>query len=93
MLLDVWIKKEYGNEKPWTKLYTFPNMQHRGFISYNALYISEDDQLLVDFYDLESWCMKLVIYDSKTGTLNIPEFLKNYERMYPIVYIESLISP
>lgn len=94
---DVWIMKQYGNQESWTKLYTIPNMQdHRGLEAYCALYISEDDQLLVQCVELEDEReneMKLVVYDSKTGTSNIPEFQNNYEQMYANVYIESLISP
>jgi len=93
---DVWIMKEYGNKESWTKLYTIPNMQDRGLEAYSALYISEDDQLLVQCYELEDEReddMKLVVYDSKTGTSNIPEFQNNYEQMCANVYIESLISP
>ncbi|KEH33120.1 putative F-box domain, galactose oxidase/kelch, beta-propeller, F-box associated interaction [Medicago truncatula] len=93
MSLDVWIMKDYGNKESWTKLYSVPNMQDRGLEAYDALYISEDDQLLVDCIEIESGNDKLVLYDSKTGTLNIPEFQNNYERICPNVYIESLISP
>ncbi|XP_024633530.1 uncharacterized protein [Medicago truncatula] len=92
VFLDVWIM-EYGSEESWTKLYSVPNMQHRGLEVYKALYISEDDQLLLQCYEIESGDMKLVVYDSKNGTLNIPEFQNNYEQIYPNVYIASLISP
>jgi F-box interacting protein len=96
---DVWIMKEYGNQESWTKLYTIPNMQDRGIdaLYWDALYISENDQLLVKCYQLDIHDMthdiKLVVYDSKTGTSNIPEFQNNYEYTKAKVYIESLISP
>jgi F-box interacting protein len=93
MFLDVWIMKEYGNEKSWTKLYTVPNLQDHNFKAYGALYISDDDKLLVECYEIGSSNMKLVVYDSKTGTLNIPEFQNIYDHTHPNVYIESLISP
>ncbi|AES68594.1 putative F-box domain, galactose oxidase/kelch, beta-propeller, F-box associated interaction [Medicago truncatula] len=93
MFMDVWIMKHYGNKESWTKLYTVPNMQDRGLEAYNALYISEDDQLLVECLEIESDNDKLVVYDSKTGTSNIPEFQNKYDLIYSNVYIESLISP
>jgi len=43
--------------------------------------------------EVEAGYIKLVVYDSKTGTLNIPESQNNYELKYSNVYIESLISP
>ncbi|AES68599.1 putative F-box domain, galactose oxidase/kelch, beta-propeller, F-box associated interaction [Medicago truncatula] len=98
-ILNVWIMKEYGNRESWTKLYSVPNMQDRGLDAYEDLepytvsYISEDDQLLVGFFHFQSRIRKLVVYDSKTDTLNIPEFQNNYEPEYSNVYIESLISP
>jgi F-box interacting protein len=101
---DVWIMKEYGNEESWTNLYTIPNellyiksLQDQHLVADAALYVSENDQLLVQCYELDDMQrrdnMKLVVYDSKTGTLNIPEFQNNYEHTDAIVYIESLISP
>jgi F-box interacting protein len=93
VFLDVWIMKEYGNQESWTKLYSVPNMQVRGFKARRALYISEDDQLLVEFHEMLGDKIKLIVYDSKTDTLNIPMFQNNYVQFCPIVYIESLISP
>lgn len=60
VFLDVWIM-EYGSEESWTKLYSVPNMQHRGLEVYKALYISEDDTLLLQCYEIESGDMKLVV--------------------------------
>jgi len=93
MFLDIWIMKDCGNKESWTKLYTVPDIQDRGLEACTALYISEDDQLLVHYIQIESSNEKLVVYDSKTGTSSIREFQNNYERIYPNVYIESLISP
>ncbi|AES69462.1 putative F-box domain, galactose oxidase/kelch, beta-propeller, F-box associated interaction [Medicago truncatula] len=93
MYMDVWIMKEYGDQESWTKLYIVPNIQDQGVKAYKALYISDDDQLLVEFKKLQSNSIKLVVYDSKTGTLNIPEFQNNYKQVASNVYIESLISP
>lgn len=39
MFLNVWIMKEYGNQESWTKLYSVPKMQHRGFKAYTISYI------------------------------------------------------
>jgi len=93
MFLDVWIMKEYGNQESWTKLYHVPDIQDQGLEGYQTLYIYEDDQVLFQFHETGGGKMKLVIYDSKTGTLNIPEFQNNYEQIDSDVYIESLISP
>jgi len=96
MLLDVWAMKEYGNKESWTRLYRVPHMEHRGLCNYyRALYISDDEQLLMDFAKLDLYkSKKLVVYDSKDGTLEIPE-IQNIGGgwMDPKVYIESLISP
>jgi len=88
---DVWIMTEYGNQESWTKLYTIPSLQDQHFVSATALYISEDDQLLVRCYAYE--VVKLVVYDSKTSTLDILEFLNDFVYNNAIVYIESLVSP
>jgi len=93
MFLDVWIMKEYGNKESWTKFYTIPNLHDQDLEPDTALYISEDDQLLVECYEVQTGNMKLVVYDSKTGTSNIPEFQNNYRHTNAKVYIESLISP
>jgi len=90
--LDVWIMKEYGHKESWTKLYSVPKLQARDFVACKALYISEDGQLLVDFYEKGSGKMKLVVYDSKSGTSAIAEFQNNYSVLNPKVYIESLMS-
>jgi F-box interacting protein len=93
MFMDVWIMKEYGDQESWTKLYIVPDIQDHGLKPFGPLYIYEDDQLLLEFYAMEGGNIKLVVYDSKTGTLNIPEFQNNYEQIGSNVYIESLISP
>jgi F-box interacting protein len=89
MFLDVWIMKEYGNKESWTKLYWVPLMSRL----YNkTLYIFEDEQLLIDFYDSDHM-LKLIVYDSKNGTSKILEILDINYWIKPEVYIESLISP
>jgi F-box interacting protein len=95
MCLDVWIKKEYGNIGTWTKLYSIPHLYDRGLKAFTALYISEDDQLFVKCYNIEGEVgdVNLVVYDTKIGTSNIPQFPNDYENIHAIVYIESLISP
>ncbi|KAL5077919.1 hypothetical protein RYX36_016903 [Vicia faba] len=94
MFFDVWVMKEYGNKESWTKIYNIPYMKDHVFYSYaKALYISEDDQLLINYYDFTSKKLKLLIYDSKNRIWKIPDIhsvkcISNSE-----VYIESLISP
>jgi F-box interacting protein len=95
MCLDVWIGKDYGNIGTWTKLYSIPHLHDRGLEAFAALYISEDDQMLVKCYDIEGEVgdVNLVLYDTKTGTSIIPQFQNNYEHIFAKVYIESLVSP
>jgi hypothetical protein len=57
-----------------------------------TLYIFEDDQLLIDFYDSDHM-LKLIVYDSKNRTSKILEIQDINYRIKPEVYIESLISP
>jgi F-box interacting protein len=94
MFVEVWIMNECGKEESWTKLYTVPSyLQDQDLEARAVLCISEDDQLLVEFDKMRSFETKLVVYDSKTGTLNIHEFQNNYYKLNPQVYIESIISP
>ncbi|KEH23971.1 hypothetical protein MTR_7g498320 [Medicago truncatula] len=66
MFFDVWVLKECGNKESWTKFYSVPYMEDQGSFSYTkALYISEDDRILVDFRDLGSNEVKLVVYIPK----------------------------
>ena len=94
VFLDVWIMKEYGNKESWTNLHRVPYMEDRVLHHYTkAMYIFEDEQLLMSFYkfeSFESYKLKLGVYDSKNGTLEISE-IQNIRD--PQVYIESLISP
>jgi hypothetical protein len=103
---------EYGNKESWTKLYRVPHredqglcshkkeayMVDRGLYSYKkALYISKNDLLLMDFFELDEWGgftkIKLVVYHSITGTLKIADIENFRHWIHPQVYIESLISP
>ncbi|KEH32809.1 hypothetical protein MTR_3g006550 [Medicago truncatula] len=94
MFFNVWIMNEYGNEESWTKLFHVPKVHnHQGLRAYKALYIFEDEKLLVEFFYVETCDRKLVVYDSKTATFNILEFQNNYAQMNPKVYIESLMLP
>ena len=92
IFVDVWIMKEYGNKESWTKLY---NISYMGVpISHaygNVLYISEDNQMLVDLMR-EGNKRKIVLYNSKNGILNFRE-IEIGHLMSPNVYIESLVSP
>lgn len=93
MCLDVWIMKEYGKES-WIKLSSVPYIENRGLYAYTkALYISEDDRVLMDFHELRSVNLKLVVYDSKNDTLKIPDIQTINHWMDPQVYMESLMSP
>ncbi|XP_050892525.1 F-box/kelch-repeat protein At3g23880 [Lathyrus oleraceus] len=90
---DIWIMKEYGNEKSWIKLFSVPHMRECGFHGYiGALYVSKDDQLLMECLKMRNY--SLVVYDSIHHTFKIPKFQNNiYGEMTQKVYVESLISP
>ncbi|CAJ2657343.1 unnamed protein product [Trifolium pratense] len=94
---DVWIMKEFGNEKSWTKLLTVPYFKEWGVLRINkVLYISEDHQVLMEIFAkcVGEYKYMLVVYDSINNTFQFPEFQnKIYDDMVPEVYVESLISP
>ncbi|GAU38949.1 hypothetical protein TSUD_363880 [Trifolium subterraneum] len=96
---DLWIMKEFGNDKSWTKLLTLPYSKAWGACHVNkVLYISEDDQVLMEIFarfPMEYQPKhKLVVYDSINNTFQVPEFQKKiHHGMVPEVYVESLISP
>jgi hypothetical protein len=91
--VDVWILKEYENEESWTKLYRVPHWRDLdiGFRYDEALYISEDDQLLMS---CKNWLLlKFAVYDSKKDTFITPKLPSIGRFLLPQVYVESLISP
>ncbi|XP_058772910.1 F-box/kelch-repeat protein At3g23880-like [Vicia villosa] len=94
-LFNVWIMKEYGNEKSWTKLLSVPHSRGCGFYSgyWKVLYISENNQLLMEFYRMTK--RGLVVYDSINKTFTIPKMQNNNHdlRVTSNFYVESLISP
>ncbi|CAK8574189.1 unnamed protein product [Lathyrus sativus] len=90
---DVWIMKEYGNEKSWTKFLSVPHMKEcEPSVYIRALYISKYDQVLMEF--LNDGKINLVVYNFINNTFKIPKFQYSREHdMTPEVYVESLISP
>jgi F-box interacting protein len=102
-LADIWIMKEFGNEKSWTKLLTVPYFKAWGRCRLNkVLYISEDDQVLMEIYMAKKKLgitvptYRVVVYDSINNTYKFPEFqnkIHDDDDMVPEVYVESLISP
>ncbi|CAJ2661521.1 F-box/kelch-repeat protein At3g23880-like [Trifolium pratense] len=89
---DVWIMKEHGNEQSWTKLLSVPYMTDaRSFAYSRAIYVSEDDQVLMRFF--KSRKFGLIIYDFKNDTFKIPTIQNINDQMRPTIYVESLISP
>jgi len=94
MFLDIWVMMEYGNKESWAKLHHLPFMGNPGLWIFNKLlHVSEDDQLLMDFYKLGSTKINLVVYDSKIGTFKIPEIQDINHGMQLEAYVKSLISP
>jgi F-box interacting protein len=100
---DIWIMKEFGNEKSWTKLLTVPYFKEWGLCHLDrVLYISEDDQVLMEIHMVKKKSGQIVhtyrvtVYDSINNTFQFPEFqnkIHGNDYMAPEVYVESLISP
>ncbi|CAK8539428.1 unnamed protein product [Lathyrus sativus] len=91
---NIWIMKEYGNEKSWTKLFSIPHSEEGMFYCYvKVLYISEDDKLLMEFYNMGEY--GFVVYDSINNTFSIPKMQNNIHdhKVVPQFYVQSLISP
>jgi F-box interacting protein len=91
---DVWIMKEHGNEQSWTKLFSVPYMTDATawhFAYSRALYVSEDDQVLMRFLKVRKF--GLIIYDFRNDTFKIPKIQNINDEMLPTIYVESLISP
>jgi len=89
-VVDVWMMSEFGNNDSWNILYSVPYMGGDEVPNAKALYITEDEKLLM--YYRHSMPKKLGLYDSKNGTSHMFE-LQNSSFMDPIVYLESFISP
>jgi len=68
-----WIMKEYGNEQSWTKLFSIPHIEDGIYYHCNALYISEDDQVVLEFLLKTGIKKSLLIYDSLNNTSKIPQ--------------------
>ncbi|CAK8541118.1 unnamed protein product [Lathyrus sativus] len=92
---EVWIMKEFGNEKSWTKLLSIPYMKTWGRFRYSkVLYISDDRRVLMEILMTRKYKYRLVVYDSINNTFHFPEFQnKIHDAVVPKVYVESLISP
>ncbi|XP_058767898.1 F-box/kelch-repeat protein At3g23880-like [Vicia villosa] len=92
---DVRIMKEYGNENSWIKLLSVPHMKLPRVFGYtNVLYISEDGQVLMEFF--KEWeGFNLVVYDSINNIFKNPKFQNNIhcKMVAQEVYVESLIYP
>lgn len=86
---DVWLMKEYGNNDSWTKLFRLPHMKDhpRSWSHACPLYVSEDDQVLLDMTS------KLVVYNYRDGTFKDFGIQNTFSCWNSKVYQESLISP
>jgi len=87
---SVWLMKEYGNEKSWIKLFRVDPSLY----SYTKpIWISEDDQMLMECKSGRKRKMYLVVYSLKNGTFNNPMIENINGWNTPEVYAESLVSP
>jgi hypothetical protein len=83
--------KEYGIKESWTKLFNFSYVEYQ-YTYLEIVYISDEDQVLFIFHDLENLKSKLLVYNSNNGNMKIPKIQHNNELTNPRVYVESLIS-
>jgi F-box interacting protein len=91
MFLDIWIMKEYGIKESWTKLYNVPYVRQQ-YTYPKTVYISDDDQVLLSFYDLINWTFKPVLYNSNNGNVKISKIQHISDLPDPNPLEESLIS-
>ncbi|XP_057444816.1 F-box/kelch-repeat protein At3g23880-like [Lotus japonicus] len=64
LVWNVWLMKEYGNQKSWTKLFSVAMELLPHYKGLRAIHISENNQVLV-----VKFCSELFLYDSRDGTL------------------------
>ena len=83
---DVWVMKEYGNTRSWTKLFTISYLPITYFII-DVVNIFEENQVLLKCRE-EYGTPKWIIYNSKNGTFEITQLENTLQ-----VCVESLISP
>jgi F-box interacting protein len=95
---EVWIMKEYGNEDSWTKLFTVSYMRDpsKSYYLTKAVYMFEDGQVLFEFS--KDGLLNMIVHDPRIGTIKNIKFQDKsvYNSpfdSYPVVCIESLISP
>ncbi|KAK7245777.1 hypothetical protein RIF29_40626 [Crotalaria pallida] len=88
---DVWLMKDYGDNKSWAKLFRIPPYMEDvdSFPYSNVLCISEDEEVLLEYKS-----KKIVVYNIRNETF------RNLEIQYlvngwaiPHLHVESLISP
>jgi F-box interacting protein len=96
---SVWLMKEYGNEKSWIKLFCVSYMEQNPYFYRHSkpIWISKDDQMLMESKSRRKGIMYLVVYSYKSGTSNSPMIgnITSTTREWntPEVYAESLVSP
>ncbi|KAK7245760.1 hypothetical protein RIF29_40609 [Crotalaria pallida] len=88
---DVWLMKDYGDNKSWAKLFRIPPYMEDvdSFPYLNVLCISEDEEVLLEYNS-----KKIVVYNIRNETFRIIEiqYLVNGWAV-PHLHVESLISP
>ncbi|GAU16406.1 hypothetical protein TSUD_117550 [Trifolium subterraneum] len=90
--VDVWCMKEYGKKESWSKLFSIPLTTNLHFSHHmEVVYIYEDEQVLLMFTQV--YKPELVVYDSKSQTFRHPVIENLDDRMVPIDYVESLVTP
>ncbi|RDX65777.1 F-box/kelch-repeat protein, partial [Mucuna pruriens] len=82
--LDIWIMQDFGKKESWFKFFRvpFPDAQFCPF--FNALCISENDQVLM------AWKSAFIVYDIRSATFKIPQIQNGNYFLSSVRYVESL---
>ncbi|KAF3625041.1 putative NADP-dependent alkenal double bond reductase P2-like [Capsicum annuum] len=87
--VDVWVMKEYGVEKSWTKLVTI--LLPVNLMAYiSPLFVAENcDEFLLQYEE------ELVLYNSRDGSFNRVDGYTSgdFRQVQVATYFESLVSP
>jgi len=92
----VWLKREFNDEKSWSKLLTFSYQEYLNDYSpleFSIIYICEDDEvvLIADTYIFEP---RFIRYNTRYSRIDGDELRKNDKwYLFSHEYVHSLVSP
>ncbi|KAK6787471.1 hypothetical protein RDI58_015996 [Solanum bulbocastanum] len=91
--VDVWVMKEYGIKKSWTKMFTIkypPYEHHLGYLFSPPFCLSNTDEILVIFGSV------FMIYNPKDDSTRYPKYVDVGDGNFGVeakIYFESLVCP